>query len=308
MSKKHWTSEQIEDQTGRLAIVTGANTGIGLETARVLAKKGSTVVLACRSREKGEAATAEIQTDDIKGSVELRLLDLASLKSVRDFVDRFRERHQRLDLLVNNAGVMMPPPSKTEDGFELQFGVNHLGHFALTGLLADLLVQTSGSRVVTVSSAVHKYGNIDFDDLQWERRSYKKMRSYAQSKLANLLFAYELQRCLEAAGAPTISLAAHPGWTATALQRNVGFFRAMNPLFAMKRWKGALPTLRAAADPSAKGGQFFGPHGLGGMRGFPVLVRSNDASRNEDDARRLWEVSEELTGVRFDLSAGGQDL
>lgn len=302
MSKKRWTSAEIEEQTGRVAIVTGANTGIGLEAARILAKKGATVVLACRSAEKGEAALAGIRAESPKGSAELQILDLASLKSVRSFAAGFRERYDHLDLLVNNAGVMMPPLSQTEDGFELQFGVNHLGHFALTGLLVDLLVRTNGSRVVTVSSAAHKWGHIDFEDLQWEQRPYKKTGSYGQSKLANLLFTYELQRRLDAAKAPTVALAAHPGWTATDLQRNTGLFRALNPLFAMKPWKGALPTLRAATGGEAEGGQYYGPHGLGEMRGFPVPVSSNDASRDEAVARRLWDVSEALTGVEYDLS------
>ena len=301
MTRKHWTSEQVDDQTGRVAIVTGANTGIGLETAKTLARKGAAVVLACRSVKKGEAAVADIKTGGIKGSVELELLDLANLESVRTFVERLRKRHDRLDLLINNAGVMMPPASKTQDGFELQFGVNHLGHFALTGLLADLLLASAGSRVVTVSSEAHKWGTMDFEDLQWEQKPYKRVAAYGQSKLANLLFTYELQRRFDEAGVQTLALAAHPGWTATDLQRNAGLFRALNPLFAMKPWKGALPTLRAATGKDVVGGQFYGPHGLSGMRGFPVPVKSNAASQDEEAARKLWEVSENLTGVTFDL-------
>ena len=301
MSRKHWTAEQMDDQTGRVAVVTGANSGIGLEAARVLAQKGATVVFACRSPERGAAALADIRADDPAGSLELELLDLAGLSSVRSFAERLRARHDRLDLLVNNAGVMVPPPTKTEDGFELQFGVNHLGHFALTGLLLDLLRGTAGARVVTVSSMAHRFGAIDFDDLQWERRAYKKMAAYGQSKLANLLFTYELQRRLAAAREGLLAVAAHPGWTNTDLQRHAALFRAGNGLLAMPVWKGTLPTLRAATDPQVLGGEYFGPCGLSGMRGYPVLAKSSKASRDEATARRLWEVSEELTGVRFDL-------
>ncbi|MFH1529443.1 MAG: oxidoreductase [Pseudomonadota bacterium] len=303
MSREHWTAENMDGQAGRVAIVTGANTGIGLEAARALAGKGATVVLACRNADRGAAALDLLRTDELSGAAELELLDLASLASVRDFVDRFRGRHQRLDLLINNAGVMMPPLSQTADGFELQFGTNHLGHFALTGLLLDLLLSTEGSRVVTVSSEAHKWGRIDFEDLQWERRPYKRMGAYGQSKLANLLFTYELQRRLDVADAGTRSLSAHPGWTATELQRNTSLFRFFNPLLAMKPWQGALPTLRAATDPDALGGTFFGPHGVGGVRGYPVRTTSNEASRDEADAGKLWEISEELTGVRFPLGS-----
>ena len=306
MSKKHWTAEKIEDQTGRLAIVTGANSGIGLEAARVLVQKGATVVLACRSEERGTKALDEIRANEFKGKVELELLDLSDLQSVKDFAERYKNKYDRLDLLINNAGVMMPPASKTKDGFELQFGVNHLGHFALTALLMDHLLKTPDSRVVTVSSGAHKFGEINFDDLQWEKRTYKKMASYGQSKLANLLFTYELQRRFEAAGIKIIATAAHPGWTGTDLQRNSGLFRALNPLFAMKPWQGALPTLRAAVDPDAKGGEYFGPHGITGMKGYPVLVDSNEASKNKDDALKLWEISEELTGVNFNLDTGSE--
>ena len=296
---KHWTVESIEDQGGRVAVVTGANTGIGKETARALARRGARVVLACRSEERGKDALRDIREGELAGAVELELLDLSDLASVRDFAARIKARYERLDLLINNAGVMMPPLSKTADGFELQFGINHLGHFALTGLLMDLLLATEGSRVATVSSAAHKWGQIDFDDLQWENRPYKKMGAYGQSKLANLLFTYELQRRLEAGGAATRATAAHPGWTGTDLQRNTPLFRFFNPVFAMKPPQGALPTLRAATDPDAPGGTFYGPHGLGGMRGYPIPASSNEASRDEAAARRLWEVSEELTGVRF---------
>ena len=234
MTTEHWTADRIGDLAGRVAIVTGANTGIGKETARALAQKGARVVLACRSAARGEDALRDLREAPLAGTVELELLDLSSLASVRDFAGRFKGRTDRLDLLINNAGVMMPPASKTAEGFELQFGTNHLGHFALTGLLADLLLGTEGSRVVTVSSEAHKWGEINFDDLQWEARPYKKMAAYGQSKLANLIFAYELQRRLGAAGSGTRSLAAHPGWTGTDLQRNSSLFRFFNPILAMR--------------------------------------------------------------------------
>lgn len=303
MNAGHWTADRIDDLAGRVAIVTGANTGIGKETARVLAQKGARVVLACRSEERGKDALRDIREGTLAGAVELELLDLSSLASVRDFAERIKGRYERIDLLINNAGVMMPPASKTAEGFELQFGTNHLGHFALTGLLMDLILATGGSRVVTVSSEAHKWGEIAFDDLQWETRPYKKMAAYGQSKLANLIFAYELQRRLAAAGSGTRSLAAHPGWTGTDLQRNSSLFRFFNPMFAMKPWQGALPTLRAAADPDAAGGVFFGPHGFMGMRGYPVPGTSTAASHDEAVASRLWEVSVTLTGVAFPLDA-----
>jgi NAD(P)-dependent dehydrogenase (short-subunit alcohol dehydrogenase family) len=230
-------------------------------------------------------------------------LDLADLESVRRFASAVVERVERLDLLVNNAGVMMPPQSKTADGFELQIGTNHLGHFALTGLLMDTLLATPRSRVVTVASQAHRMAELDLDDLHWERRPYKKAASYGQSKLANLLFTFELQRRLVADGADTIAVAAHPGWTGTNLQRHSGLFRAMNPIFAMKPWQGALPTLYAATGDDVNGGDYYGPDGIFEMRGYPKKVDSSELSRDEDVARRLWEISEEATGVTYPLGA-----
>lgn len=298
--RPRWTAEKMPDQTGRLAVVTGSNSGLGFEDALALAKKGATVILAVRDAARGEEAAQRIREAHPGALVETLALDLASLASVRAFAAAFRERFDRLDLLVNNAGVMMPPKSTTAEGFELQLGVNHLGHYALTGLLLEVLLRTPGSRVVNVSSMAHKWGAIDFDDLHWERRRYRKAASYGQSKLANLLFTYELQRRLEAAGAATIAVAAHPGWTATNLQRHSGFFAAMNPLFAMKGWQGALPTLYAATAEDVRGGDYYGPGGLGEMRGWPKKVGSNPASRDAAAAARLWEVSETLTDVRFE--------
>jgi len=301
-----WTTDNIPDQSGKVAIVTGANSGIGFETALELAQKGATVVMACRSLPKAETATQQIRQTNPPGTVEVMELDLGDLDSVRRFAAAFQEKYDRLDLLINNAGIMMPPYGKTAQGFETQIGVNHLGHFALTGLLLDLLLQTPQSRVVTVSSGAHRFGRIDFDDLHWERKAYKPNPAYGQSKLANLLFTYQLQRKLAAAGQDTIAVAAHPGWTQTNLQRHSGLASFLNPFFAQPQPMGALPTLRAAVDPNLTGGEYYGPAGFMEMRGYPVLVQSNDASHNLVDARRLWEVSEQLTGVPFSQLDGEQ--
>ena len=293
-----WTLDDLPDQTGRVAIVTGANTGIGFETAAALAQKNATVVMACRNRKKAEDAIQRIRERTPDAKLELIELDLASLASVKRFADAFRADHDCLDLLINNAGVMIPPLGHTEDGFELQFGCNHLGHFALTGRLLDLLEATPGARVVTVSSMAHRGGKMDFDNLNAEN-SYEKMPAYGQSKLANLLFTFELQRRLDTAGSKVVATAAHPGWTGTDLQRHSGLFRVLNTFFAQTPPMGALPTLRAAADPQAEGGDYFGPKGFYEMRGYPKKVGTTPAAKNELDARRLWDISEKLTGVSY---------
>jgi NAD(P)-dependent dehydrogenase (short-subunit alcohol dehydrogenase family) len=293
-----WTLEQMPDQTGRVVIVTGANTGIGFETAAAFAAKNAAVVMACRNRQKAEDAIAKIRERTQDAELEFIELDLASLASVERFAEAFRAGHDRLDLLINNAGVMIPPLGHTEDGFELQFGCNHLGPFALTGRLLDPLDATPGARVVNVSSMAHRYGKIDFHNLNSEK-SYDKMPAYGQSKLANLLFTFELQRRLQAKGSSVVATAAHPGWTGTELQRHSGSFRFLNFFFAQTPPMGALPTLRAATDPQAEGGDYFGPKGFYEMRGYPKKVGTTPEAQNELDARRLWEVSEELTGVSY---------
>lgn len=297
-----WTFDDIPDQSGRTAVVTGANTGIGRETARMLARRGADVVLACRSRDKGEAAVATIAAEKPAGRVSLELLDLGDLESVAAFAERLMAGRSRLDLLINNAGVMVPPLSRTAQGFELQFGTNHLGHFALTGRLLPLLQSTPGARVVVVSSVAQRLGRIDFDDLNWERRRYDDFRAYGQSKLANMMFALELHRRLAAAGAELRATAAHPGWTATDLQRTTFFTRLLNPLFGMKPPQGALPTLRAATDPAAQSGSYWGPSGLFEVSGPPAPAKIPRHAQDEAVAARLWEVSEELTGVSFSLA------
>lgn len=299
-----WTFDSIPDQSGRVAIITGANTGIGYEAARALVRKGAWVILACRDLQKASAAAERIQAERPAGSVQAQPLDLSDLESVARFAERFAGEHDRLDLLINNAGVMVPPPSRTKQGFELQLGTNHLGHFALTAHLLPLLRRTAGSRVVVVSSSAHHMGRIDFADLNFEARGYSAWRAYAQSKLANLLFALELQRRLRAAGAEVLVTAAHPGWTATDLQRTAGVARLFNPYLAMKPADGALPTLRAATDPAAAAGEYFGPSGLFEMSGPPERARINRSARDEAVAARLWTTSEQLTGVRYGLPAG----
>lgn len=298
MSKRNWSAAQLPDQTGRVAIVTGANSGIGFETARVLASKGATVIMACRNLEKANPKAEEIRAGHTTAKVEVMELDLADLDSVRSFAQAFRERFSRLDLLINNAGIMVPPYGKTAQGFETQFGVNHLGHFALTGALLDLILSTPGSRIVTVSSIAHYMGKIDFTDLSSER-GYKAQAAYGQSKLANLLFTYELQRRLEASGKDTIAVAAHPGWTETNLQEHAKGVKFLNRFFAQGPLMGALPTLYAATEDDVKGGDYYGPSGFLELNGPPKRVKSNKRSHDQNIAKRLWNVSEELTGVQF---------
>lgn len=294
---KAWTFDDIPDQRGRVAIVTGANSGIGLETARMLAQKNATVVLACRNPQKGEAARASIVQSAPDATVELEPLDLGDLDSVAAFAARMRTP---IDLLINNAGVMVPPLSRTKQGFELQFGTNHLGHFALTALLAPRLAPTGG-RVVVVSSVAQNWGTIAFDDLQWEKRRYKPWLAYAQSKLANQLFAFELQRRLATVGSAVIVTSAHPGWTATELQRESLITRFFNPILAMKPPAGALPTLRAATDPDATGGSYWGPRGIANLKGPPVVVKASRAAHDQAVAARLFDESARLTGAQFPI-------
>lgn len=304
MSK--WTTNDIPDQTDRTAVITGANTGLGYETAAALAAKGAHVVLAVRNVDKGNDAAARIRAAHPRADVAVQRLDLTSLDSIREAAQQLRSDHETIDLLINNAGVMFTPRSTTKDGFELQFGTNHLGHFALTGLLLDRLLPVPGSRVVTVSSVGHRFAHngIRFDDLQSEH-DYNRFAAYGQAKLANLLFTYELQRRLQ--GTNTIAAAAHPGGSRTELTRNLppvlgAVTKLVEPLFQSADM-GALPTLRAATDPGVIGGQYFGPDGFAEQRGYPKVVSSNGASHDTDAQRRLWTVSEELTGVSYPVSA-----
>ncbi|MCB8984544.1 MAG: SDR family oxidoreductase [Ardenticatenaceae bacterium] len=307
-TKSQWTTADMPDLTGKVAIVTGANSGLGYETALALAQKNARVVMACRNQEKGERARAQIAEQAPEAALDLRRLDLADLSSVRALAGAVRADYDRLDMLINNAGVMALPYRETADGFEMQFGTNHLGHFALTGLLLDLLLATPEARVVTVSSLVHRRGRLNFDDLQ-SQKQYSKWGAYGQSKLANLLFAYELQRRLTAVSADTISVAAHPGYAATQLQEagpnmegstlQRQIMDLANKLFAQSAAMGALPTLYAATAPEVRGGEFYGPDGFGGARGYPVCTDSSPRSHDVAAAIKLWQVSEELTGVTY---------
>jgi NAD(P)-dependent dehydrogenase (short-subunit alcohol dehydrogenase family) len=312
MSSGRWTEADVPDQSGRTAIITGANTGLGYENARALAQRGAKVVIAVRDTAKGEDAAAKIKRLAPGADVSVQPLDLASLDSVRQAAEQLAAALPKIDLLINNAGVMMPPKRKTtREGFELQFGVNHLGHFVLTGLLLDNIVATQGSRVVSVSSVAHNNNppksGIRWEDPQWEQ-SYSPQSAYGQSKLANILFARGLDRRLKAAGKGTLSTASHPGVAGTDLGRQFGglgkkLYERGSALFLNTAQVGALATLRAAVDPEAKGGDYYGPAGPAGLawRGHPVLARSSEKSRDVTLQDRLWGLSEELTGVVYPL-------
>jgi NAD(P)-dependent dehydrogenase (short-subunit alcohol dehydrogenase family) len=302
-----WSAEDVPDQSGRVAVITGANSGIGLEATRVLAGQGATVVLACRNPSKATAAEADIQATHPDAATMVTVLDVSSLDSVREAADSMLDAHDRIDLLINNAGIMAVPEQRSADGFELQFATNHLGHFALTGLLMDRLLTTPGSRVISVSSQAHRFGSMDFDDLNWEKR-YKSWGAYGRSKLANLMFIYELQRRLDRIDTGTIAAAVHPGFSRTELQRREPgslmdkletLARPLTGVISQDASRGALPTLRAATDPDVTGGDYFGPSGFGEQTGPPVRVQSNRASHDEADAARLWAASEDLTGVTY---------
>jgi NAD(P)-dependent dehydrogenase (short-subunit alcohol dehydrogenase family) len=304
-----WTTDDIPPLVGRTAVVTGANSGLGFETALALAKAGARVVLACRDEAKGATALDRIRGAVPGADAELDRLDLADLASVRKFAVDFSAEHDGLDILLNNAGVMAIPRRETADGFEMQFGTNHLGHFALTGLLLDCLLARPGARVVTVSSTVARIGRLRFDDLQGSRH-YGKWIAYSQAKLSNQLFTLELDRRATNRGVDLVSVAAHPGYAATGLQGvgpRMGGSKIMerindlgNRLFAQPAAGGALSSLYGATAPGVRGGQYFGPDGLFSMRGNPKQVSFVRAATDPETARRLWEVSEKLTGVRFD--------
>jgi NAD(P)-dependent dehydrogenase (short-subunit alcohol dehydrogenase family) len=303
-----WTVDHIPDLSGKMAVITGANSGLGFETTRGLASKGAHIVLACRDVDKGNSAMARIHAEFPKASLEVMELDLANLAAVHSFADAFSQRYPSLHILGNNAGVMALPYGQTVDGFEMHFGINHLGHFALTGLLMEQIRNTAAARVVTVSSGTHRFGKINLSSLQGNG-SYRKWVAYARSKLANVMFAYELQRRLEGYGVDAVSVAADPGYAATNLQYagprmegSVVWSRIMkvaNRLLAQSAEMGALPILYAATSPAVQGGDYVGPDGLFGLRGYPQKVRSGRASYDRESAAKLWEVSEELTGVRY---------
>ena len=294
-----WNTNNISNQSGRFVIITGATSGLGKEATKILASKNATVIMAVRNVQKGEGVAAEFKKAMPNAKIEVRKLDLGSLASVKSFSEGIMAGFNHLDILINNAGVMTCPFSKTEDGFEIQMGTNHLGHFALTGLLMPLLKSTKGSRIVATSSIAHRQGNIDFEDINWEKRKYNTTKAYGDSKIANLYFTYELARKLKDDPNAPIVTAAHPGWTSTELQRHNLMFRILNPLFSQNVVGGVLPTLRAATDENAKAGDYFGPSGFQELKGAPIVVKSNALSYNEANAKKLWEVSEKMTGIKF---------
>lgn len=294
----NWTLDQIPTQQDRTVIVTGANSGIGLQIAHVLSGQGAQVILACRDQSKAQTAVRQLQAKLPTANVSYAIVDLADLSSIRAFAAKFQAQHHHLDCLINNAGIMLPPFTKTKDGFELQFGVNHLGHFALTGLLLPCLNRAEQPRVVQVSSLSHRGSNIDFDNLNAERK-YKPIAAYGQSKLANLLFILELQRRVASNHGHLIALAAHPGFTLSNLQRYTRSTWFMAKLFAQDAQSGALPILYAATAQEVNGGEYFGPKQWGELRGAPTHAKRSRQALQPDLAKKLWEVSEQLTQVRF---------
>ena len=305
-----FTADDIPTLAGKNILITGANSGLGLESARALAKHGAHVILACRTLAKANAAAEQIRAETPTASLEPEALDLSDLSSVRSFARELSARHTHLDVLLNNAGVMATPYMRTSDGFELQFGTNHLGHFALTGLLFELIVKTPGSRIVNVSSVAHRMGKLRFDDPNWEH-GYSKWGAYGMSKLANLLFTYELARRCAVGGIGVLVVAAHPGYSSTNLQIRGGELaqnklttwasKVFTPLVAQDAARGALPEIYAAVASDVSSGDYIGPDGFYEMRGAPRKVRSNARSHDAGDMQRLWELSERLTGVHFGL-------
>ena len=301
-----WTPADIPDLSGRSIVITGANSGLGLESARMLANSGAQIVMACRDGDKGHRASSDIRAEIPEASLDVMELDLARLTSIRRFVEQFRERYDRLDVLINNAGVMAPPLQHTSDGFEMQFGTNHLGHFALTGLLMDRLKAGDAPRIVVLSSLAHRMGSIYFDNIDG-RQGYQRWKFYGQSKLANLMFALELDRRLRAEDSTVSAIAVHPGYSATNLQQSIPGHRLFNALTAQSAEQGAQPSVFAATSESARSGGYYGPHGLMEFWGRPAEAQVRRLARNQNVRGRLWALSEELTGVRFSDSAPVQD-
>ena len=303
----NWTVSDIKDLTGKVIIVTGANSGLGYEATKIYAEHGATVIMACRSIERAQTAKDKIMIAHKGSNLDLMELNLGSLKSINEFVTSFKKRYKKIDILMNNAGIMTVPYGLTEDGFELQNGVNHLGHFALTAQLFDVIKKTPHSRIINIASAAHKAGKMDFDNYLFEKGKYSKIKSYGRSKLSNLLFTYELDRRIKAKGLDIKVLAAHPGSSSTGLARYLNskrYERIAASIFnkmSQSPYHGTLPQVRASLDEEALGGQYYGPSGIMEMKGKPVLVKSNKRSHNLEDAKKLWDISEELTKIKFEV-------
>lgn len=306
MISTNWSTSNIPDLSGKTIIVTGANSGLGFEATKALVAKNAKVIMSCRSLSKGEEAKKEILSLYPKGNISVYELDLANLSSVHSFATKFKQSETRLDVLLNNAGIMMVPYGLTKDGFEKQIGTNHLGHFALTGLLLDVLKKTDHSRVVTVSSMAHKNGIMDFNNLLYENgKDYSAFKAYGRAKLSNLLFTYELQRFFDANKINCMALAAHPGVSDTNLFAHAApkwllqLFRPLMLMFIQTAAMGCLPELRASVDPEAKGGEYYGPNGKRETTGFPVVVQPKKTALDKESARKLWEISEKLTNIKY---------
>ncbi|MCU4156852.1 SDR family NAD(P)-dependent oxidoreductase [Carboxylicivirga sp. A043] len=300
MATTQWNESNIPDQTGKVVIITGATSGLGKQAAKVLTAKNAKVIMAVRNMEKGHNVLRELTKGYPNHTTSVMKVDLSSLQSIEKFAAAFKAQYNQLDVLINNAGIMACPFATTEDGFEIQMGTNHLGHFALVGHLMDVLKSTPGSRLVVTSSIAHKMTKgIEFNDINWEKRKYKTNTAYADSKLANVYFAYELvNRYKTDPEAPRVTIA-HPGWTSTDLQRHMGLARLLNPIFSQQADMGVLPTLRAAFDETARNKDFFGPKGALEFKGYPVKVNANKLAQLEEPARKLWDISEQLTGVKY---------
>jgi NAD(P)-dependent dehydrogenase (short-subunit alcohol dehydrogenase family) len=301
MSNKNWNTQNIPDQKGKVIIITGATSGLGKEAAKVFAAKGASLILPVRNTEKAKAVAEEIMKTTTNAKIDIRSLDLSSLNSIKIFSDEISKSYNQLDILINNAGIMYCPYSKTQDGFEMQMGTNHFGPYALTAQLMPLLMKTSKSRIVNTASLAHLTGNIDFDDINWENRKYKTMQAYADSKIANLYFHFELVKKLKGQKNVPLVIAAHPGWTKTELDRHIGIVGLISTIIGQKVEMGVLPTLRAAIDPDAISGDYFGPDGFREMRGYPIKVKANAMALNVQKAEQLWTLSEKLPGIKYYL-------
>ncbi len=298
MIQKKWNGDYVTNQKGKVIIITGASSGLGFEVAKVLADKNGTIIVAVRNQEKGNAAIEKIKVDNPNADIQVMIVDLSNLASIKKFTDNFKNKFDKLDLLINNAGVMNPPYSKTKDGFELQFGTNHLGHFALTGHLIDLIKKTPNSRIINVASTAHKIGALNFDDLNWDTRPYKKMKAYADSKLANLYFSKELQKRFNKESSDVIVASAHPGAASTGVSRHSLFFRILS-LFVQDSKMGALPTLYATVGPDVQGNDYIGPGGFQEFGGYPKKVKPSQLAKKDDIAEKLWDVSEKMTRIKY---------